>query len=64
MTTMKKQTILLAVALLTAGTLATGCSNDDAAVENPIQQTATDEMAFSATIAPKQTAVARTRSVN
>lgn len=32
---MKKQTILLAVALLTAGTLATGCSNDDAAVENP-----------------------------
>lgn len=61
---MKKQTILLAVALLTAGTLATGCSNDDAAVENPIQQTATDEMAFSATIAPKQTAAARTRSVN
>ena len=61
---MKKHTILLAVVLLTAGALATGCSSDDAAIENPIQQTATGEMAFSATIAPKHTAAARTRSVN
>ena len=59
---MKKHTILLAVALLTAGTLATGCSSDDAAVGNPIQQTAaTGEMAFSATIAPKSNS---TRSVD
>lgn len=59
---MKRNKILLVVALLMTITLTTGCSSNDAAIETPIEQTAkTGEMLFTATIAPK---AAQTRSVN
>ena len=58
---MKKQFMMIAVALMTAGVLTTSCSNDDAAIENPIEQTAKGNMLFTATIAPKD---GTTRSVN
>ena len=58
---MKKQFMMIAVALMTAGVLTTGCSNDDAAIENPTEQTAKGNMLFTATIAPKD---GNTRSVN
>ena len=58
---MKKQFMMIAVALLTAGVLTTACSNDDAAIENPTEQTAKGNMLFTATIAPKD---GTTRSVN
>lgn len=61
---MKKQTTFFAAALLTAGSLLTACSNDDMAVENPMEQTAkTGEITFTATIAPKD-GTATTRSVD
>ena len=46
---------------MTAGVLTTGCSNDDAAIESPTEQTAKGNMLFTATIAPKD---GNTRSVN
>lgn len=58
---MKKQFMMIAVALLTAGVLTTACTNDDAAIENPTEQTVKGEMLFTATIASKG---AQTRSVN
>ena len=61
MTTMKKQTIFFAVALLTAGALLTSCSSDDVTTENPTEQTAKGTMTFTATLAPKD---APTRSVD
>ena len=53
--------MMIAVALMTAGVLTTSCSNDDAAIENPTEQTAKGNMLFTATIAPKDVT---TRSVN
>ena len=53
--------MMIAVALLTAGVLTTACTNDDAAIENPTEQTVKGEMLFTATIAPKG---AQTRSVS
>ena len=58
---MKKQFMMIAVALLIAGVLTTSCSNDDAAIENPTEQTAKGNMLFTATIASKG---AQTRSVS
>ena len=58
---MKKQFMMIAVALMTAGVLTTSCSNDDAAIEKPTEQTAKGNMLFTATIAPKD---GTTRSVN
>ena len=58
---MKKQFMMIAVALMTAGVLTTSCSNDDAAIESPTEQTAKGNMLFTATIAPKD---GTTRSVN
>lgn len=58
---MKKQFMMIAVALMTAGVLTTSCSNDDADIENPTEQTAKGNMLFTATIAPKD---GNTRSVN
>ncbi len=60
-TTMKKQLITIAVALLTAGVLTTGCSKDDAAIETQKEQTAKDNMLFTATVEAKG---GTTRSVN
>ena len=60
-TTMKKQLMTIAVALLTAGVLTTGCSKDDAAIETQKEQTAKGNMLFTATVEAKG---GTTRSVN
>ena len=59
--TMKKQFMMIAVALLTAGVLTTGCSKDDAAIETQKEQTAKGNMLFTATVEAKG---GTTRSVN
>ena len=60
---MKHQTFILAVTLLTAGALATSCDNEDNIADEPMtQQPATNEMTFTATVAPKSSAT--TRSVD
>lgn len=60
-TTMKKRLMTIAVALLTAGTLTTSCSKDDAAIETQKEQTAKGNMLFTATVEAKG---GTTRSVN
>ncbi len=58
---MKKQFMMIAVALLTAGVLTTGCSNEDAAIETPTEHMVKGDMLFTATVEAKD---GTTRSVN
>lgn len=58
---MKKQFMMIAVALLTAGVLTTGCSNDEVAIETPTEQTVKGDILFTATVEAKG---GTTRSVN
>ncbi len=53
-TTMKKQLITIAVALLTAGALTTSCSSEDNTIDMPqTQQPAGNTITLTATLAPK-----------
>ena len=53
-TTMKKQLITIAVALLTAGALTTSCSSEDNIANEPqTQQPAGNTITLTATLAPK-----------
>lgn len=63
-TTMKKQLITIAVALLTAGTLITSCSSEDNIIETPqTQQPAGNTITLTATLAPKGDNGGTTRAI-
>jgi hypothetical protein len=63
-----KKTLILALTLLTAGALATSCSNEDNISDGPQQQPANGTITLTATLAPKGEAKAdsggQTRSVD
>ena len=63
-TTMKKQLITIAVALLTAGTLTTSCSSEDNTIDTPqTQQPAGNTITLTATLAPKGDDGGTTRAI-
>ena len=63
-TTMKKQLMTIAVALLTAGTLTTSCSSEDTTIETPqTQQPAGNTITLTATLAPKGDDGGTTRAI-
>ena len=63
-TTMKKQLITIAVALLAAGTLTTSCSSEDNTIETPqTQQPATNTITLTATLTPKGDDGGTTRAI-
>lgn len=63
-TTMKKQLMTIAVALLTAGTLTTSCSSEDNTIDTPqTQQPAGNTITLTATLAPKGDDGGTTRAI-
>ena len=59
-----KKTLILALTLLTAGAMATSCSNEDNISDGPQQQPANGTITLTATLAPKGDSGGQTRSVD